>query len=157
PPGIPPCGRRSGRGAFGAARAALPSPNQGEPPMSGRFTDLDLEYALRYLREHPGCSWDEAEQYAVTHARSAAATLAYYGCEVGGERTDYGRHAELHEHPEAPLRAVEVVEGWISQLGPTLPHTDLLETYARIQREAQEQGFEEIPPLARIQNQWQKT
>ena len=40
--------------------------------------------------------------------------------------------AELHDSPDAPVHAIETIEGWIDQAGPCYPHHDVDEVVARI-------------------------
>jgi hypothetical protein len=50
-----------------------------------------------------------------------------------------------HTKPVAPVRAIEVIEGWTEQLGPCRPHLDLTDFYARIASVAHGHAFDEIP------------
>jgi retron-type reverse transcriptase len=64
--------------------------------------------------------------------------------------------ALLHEEENAPIRAFDLIRGWVSQQGPCYPWMDTIQTYARITEVSQNQGFEEIPSLERIQRLWQR-
>jgi hypothetical protein len=50
-----------------------------------------------------------------------------------------------HTKPAAPVRGLEVIEGWTEQLGPCRPHLDFTEFYARIASVAHGHAFDEIP------------
>jgi hypothetical protein len=55
-----------------------------------------------------------------------------------------------HTKPEAPIRAIETIEGLIAQLGPCRPWLDPHSLHARVASLAIEQAFEEIPTIGRV-------
>jgi hypothetical protein len=65
-----------------------------------------------------------------------------------------GALAGLHDGPDAPIRAVETIEGWIAQQGPCYRHEDVDEVYARIGRLAGRYAFEEVPDRGRVRSLW---
>jgi hypothetical protein len=50
-----------------------------------------------------------------------------------------------HTKDSSPLRAVETILGWVSQMGPCYPSTDINQAYARISELAHNLAFDEIP------------
>jgi RNA-directed DNA polymerase len=64
------------------------------------------------------------------------------------------RLALTHLKPEAPLRAVEALQGWVSMMGPCLPAADAPATYARITSLARSHAFYEIPSYEAILACW---
>jgi hypothetical protein len=62
--------------------------------------------------------------------------------------------ARLHQEPDAPIRALETIEGWILQQGPCFPNEDVQEVYARIDRLARRYAFEELPNQERVLSLW---
>jgi hypothetical protein len=62
------------------------------------------------------------------------------------------QHLEsTHTKPDAPIRAIETIEGWIAQHGPCRRQLGLEDFHARIKILANELAFEEIPSLERIE------
>jgi ribonuclease HI len=59
-----------------------------------------------------------------------------------------------HEKPDSPLRAIEVISGWIDQLGPCYAHVNRSRECARIVKLAAEYGFDEIPSRAALRFRW---
>ncbi|QEH32114.1 Group II intron-encoded protein LtrA [Aquisphaera giovannonii] len=55
-----------------------------------------------------------------------------------------------HEGPDAPIRAIETIEGWLGQMGPCAADIDIAEVHARIAAIATELSFEEIPDVERV-------
>ncbi len=54
----------------------------------------------------------------------------------------------------SPLRAIETVEGWLAQKGPCYDWVNRDEAVRRIGQIASDQGFEELPPIAELLEQW---
>jgi len=61
-----------------------------------------------------------------------------------------------HTKPDAPLRAIAIIEGWVSQLGATYPFSDRKNTCQRIASIAHQQCFDEIPSEDRLLELWQR-
>jgi RNA-directed DNA polymerase len=59
-----------------------------------------------------------------------------------------------HEKDCSSLRAVEIVLGWVSQMGPCLPTTDVDGAYARVVSLARGLGFDELPPFEGVRRSW---
>ena len=57
---------------------------------------------------------------------------------------------------DAPLRAIAIIEGWVSQMGPCYPFEDHADAHDRIASIAHEQAFDEIPSRSELQNAWQR-
>lgn len=55
-----------------------------------------------------------------------------------------------HTQPDAPLRAIEIIEGWVGQLGPCFPCLDLPKFSQRIVLLAHAQACDELPSPRRI-------
>ena len=75
-----------------------------------------------------------------------------------GEQAWYhlGEHLVLaHTMADAPLRAIAIIEGWVSQMGPCYPFEEHADTYDRIASCAHEQAFDEIPSRSELQKAWQ--
>lgn len=74
-----------------------------------------------------------------------------------GERA-WGRLTEkltlCHVKPHAPLRAIRVIEGWISQLGPCYPNVDREEVCKRVTTIARDFAFDEIPGSDDLKKMW---
>jgi hypothetical protein len=64
-------------------------------------------------------------------------------------------HFEMaHKKPDSPLRAIDVVNGWIDQLGPVYEHVNRSRECARIEKLAAEYGFDEIPCRSALRFRW---
>ncbi len=50
-----------------------------------------------------------------------------------------------HTKDDAPIRAVQCINGWVTAMGPCYPHTDVPATYARVVTLANSQTFTEVP------------
>lgn len=61
-----------------------------------------------------------------------------------------------HHHDDAPLRAYDIVVGWISQQGPCLPWTNPQGAYARVKATALSYAFEELPPQGEFLAIWRQ-
>ena len=103
----------------------------------------------------------------VTELRSEAGTVDWLGYRItGGEEGPSVRIAEsawkslaanleqAHTKPGAPLRARQILEGWLDQLGPCYPHEDRNQVYQRIIQTAEMLAFDEMPELEEIQGRW---
>jgi group II intron reverse transcriptase/maturase len=66
------------------------------------------------------------------------------------------RLIEAHACPDSPLRAQQVIEGWIGYLGPCYDPTRVSRLYARVRSLAQSLAFEELPPQAEFRDHWQR-
>ena len=62
--------------------------------------------------------------------------------------------ALTHTESDAPIRAVEIIEGWIAQQGPCYPQLQLHDMYARISATALRYDLDEIPPMDEIDARW---
>lgn len=65
------------------------------------------------------------------------------------------RLLECHTKPDPPVRAVEVLRGWVGQLGPAYPSSDHRQVHARVTRVAVTHGFEELPPYEEFLGWWE--
>ncbi len=61
-----------------------------------------------------------------------------------------------HDAPDAPLRAIEVIKGWVAAKGPCYKDVDHEETYGRIQAIAHERAFDEILSQPDLKESWQR-
>jgi hypothetical protein len=59
-----------------------------------------------------------------------------------------------HEKDCSPLRAIQTITGWISQLGPCFNSADVTQTYTRILTLAHDQAFDEVPSMEQIRREW---
>ena len=59
-----------------------------------------------------------------------------------------------HETSCAPLRAREMIVGWIAALGPSYDHVDRGAAHARITRMARELAYEEVPDGQEVEVLW---
>jgi RNA-directed DNA polymerase len=57
---------------------------------------------------------------------------------------------QAHTKPDSPIRAIEMIEGWVGQLGPCRPFLDIPAFFARIATLASGLAFDEFPSLERI-------
>ncbi len=62
--------------------------------------------------------------------------------------------AKSHDKPDAPIRALETIEGWIDQAGPCYPNHDVSETRERIEQIARSHAFEEVPTCDELRTGW---
>ena len=62
-----------------------------------------------------------------------------------------------HEEPRAPLRANEIILGWISQQGAAYGERIASETLERIRILAKHQSFEDIPVFAELKEAWARS
>ena len=96
-------------------------------------------------------------------------TIDWLGCSIGrdGSRLRIriaarawsrlaGKLALAHEQPNAPLRAVAVIEGWIDQLGPMHEFEDRSVVLNRIQDMAAAQEFDELPTRDALRQRWRR-
>jgi hypothetical protein len=76
-----------------------------------------------------------------------------------GERS-WDRLAEhlvlAHAQCDAPLRAVAVINGWLSQMGPCFAHESRRDVCQRIASLAKSLALDEIPSLAQLLEHWQR-
>src|SRR5262249_23879080 len=61
-----------------------------------------------------------------------------------------------HEKDGSPLRAVDTINGWISQMGPCFDEKEISRVYARIGSLAHNLGFDEIPSREEVGRNWRK-
>jgi ribonuclease HI len=66
------------------------------------------------------------------------------------------RLLQAHDKPASPLRAGQIVEGWIDQLGPCLPHEDVTKITARIAEIGRQAAFEELPDAEDLMERWRE-
>jgi retron-type reverse transcriptase len=59
-----------------------------------------------------------------------------------------------HTKDFSSLRAVETVLGWVSQMGPCLPATDVDRAYARVTNLALQLAFDELPNKEEVTRSW---
>jgi retron-type reverse transcriptase len=59
-----------------------------------------------------------------------------------------------HEKDCSNVRAVETILGWVSQMGPCLPTTDVDSAYARVVSLAKELAFDELPSKEEVTRIW---
>lgn len=59
-----------------------------------------------------------------------------------------------HAFPQAPLRAVQILGGWIDQMGPAFAFEDRPAVLDRIRAIAAGQAFEEVPSPEELLRRW---
>jgi retron-type reverse transcriptase len=59
-----------------------------------------------------------------------------------------------HTKVGSPLRAVETIKGWVSQMGPCYEQTNMTRAYARIVAMAHELAFDELPSKEEMSRTW---
>ncbi|WP_435010192.1 reverse transcriptase domain-containing protein [Tundrisphaera lichenicola] len=62
--------------------------------------------------------------------------------------------AGVHDRPHSPIRAIEVIEGWITQAGPCYAHQDTRAACRRVARIARSFALEEIPDEEELKTLW---
>jgi retron-type reverse transcriptase len=62
--------------------------------------------------------------------------------------------ALAHERDCASLKATQIVLGWVGQMGPSLPTTDVEGAYARVVSLARDLAFDELPPVEEVRRCW---
>ncbi|OAI45547.1 hypothetical protein AYO44_12850 [Planctomycetaceae bacterium SCGC AG-212-F19] len=62
----------------------------------------------------------------------------------------------MHEKPDSPLRAGEMILAWLNEMGPCYKHENYEEVYARIIATAQELAFDELPAFEVVKERWQR-
>lgn len=68
----------------------------------------------------------------------------------------YGELTLAHEHPNAPLRAADIINGWVDQLGPCYEFERRTDVLARITTMAGSLGFDEIPSRKALRERWRR-
>jgi hypothetical protein len=80
------------------------------------------------------------------------------GLEVSLTERSWKRLSErlelCHEKDFSSKRAVETILGWVSQMGPCLPTTDVDRAYARIVSLAKDLAFDELPSKEEVTRSW---
>lgn len=61
-----------------------------------------------------------------------------------------------HTKPDAPLRAIVTIEGWVGQLGPTFVVADRKQVCKRLASLAAQYSFDEIPAEQQLLDDWQR-
>jgi hypothetical protein len=64
---------------------------------------------------------------------------------------------ELHTKPDAPLRAIETVVGWLDARGPCYRPRDPDGVIRRVESLAQERAFDEIPGRRELLGCWERS
>jgi hypothetical protein len=105
--------------------------------------------AIRDLRAGDSVEWLGYD------LRKTATGLEARPAERSWERLDEAL-AAVHEGPDAPIRAVETIDGWVDQAGPCYAAGDVREVYARIGRTARAHAYEEIPGRYEIRDRWKR-
>ena len=54
---------------------------------------------------------------------------------------------EAHRKEASPIRAIQILNGWLDQIGPCYPHEDTRETFQRTIRTAEALSYDELPEL----------
>lgn len=67
-----------------------------------------------------------------------------------------GKLILAHEQPNAPLRAIDMIEGWIDQIGPTYEFENRTAVLNRLTRMAKTLGFDEIPSTPALRARWHR-
>jgi group II intron reverse transcriptase/maturase len=62
--------------------------------------------------------------------------------------------AATHDKPDAPIRALETIAGWIDQAGPCYCDQDVTAVHTRIERIARTYAYEEVPTRDEVQTRW---
>lgn len=62
--------------------------------------------------------------------------------------------ANAQERPVASATAIQVIQGWLNQLGPCFEHMDHGETFQKIREIAELQGFDETLTVDEFQQSW---
>jgi ribonuclease HI len=82
------------------------------------------------------------------------------GLEVRIAEAAWDKLAELleraHTRPAGPLRAAEIVSGWMDQQGPCLPHEEGDQVIARVDSVAREMAFDELPDAEELLTRWRR-
>lgn len=68
----------------------------------------------------------------------------------------HGKLVLTHELPNAPLRAIDTIQGWIDQLGPAYRFENRSAVLRRIARMAKAMGFDEIPGQPALRARWRR-
>jgi hypothetical protein len=63
---------------------------------------------------------------------------------------------EAHDTPNAPLRAVQCIQGWVNDKGPCFKFINPDEAWDRIAKIARALDFDEIPPRQTVKDWWQR-
>ena len=65
------------------------------------------------------------------------------------------RLSKAHLLPGSPLRAVQIINGWLDQLGPTLHFEDQTAVLSQIRATTRRFAFGELPSDAQLLERWQ--
>jgi hypothetical protein len=60
----------------------------------------------------------------------------------------------LHAGPDAPIRALETIEGWLDQAGPCYVRYECSRVCERIAVMTRPYGFEEVPDHLEVRANW---
>src|SRR5207302_1691351 len=73
-----------------------------------------------------------------------------------GAWASLGAHlAEAHEADNSPLRADQVIRGWLAHMGPCYPHVAQNDAYANLTATAKKLAFDEIPSRETVEDRWE--
>jgi len=61
-----------------------------------------------------------------------------------------------HYKPASPIRAIEIVKGWLAYFGPCYAFEDRRDVLGRLRAEAVKQGFDELPSRRSLDALWQR-
>jgi hypothetical protein len=64
------------------------------------------------------------------------------------------RLAAAHLKPDSPIRAAQIIQGWLAYRGPCFPFPDQLLVVRRVRQIAAEQAFDEVPHETRLIEIW---
>lgn len=146
-----------------------------------RYAD-DLLLLCRTKRE-ASCRWNQLQKLllpagmlikgnaatAVTHNLDGGDPAEWLGFEIrrqndaamiriadgAWDRLD-GHLSRTHLEPNSPLRARLMMMGWVSQIGPCYEHCDQREFLDQLRRQAQAQGFDELPSHSALKRRWKR-
>jgi len=61
-----------------------------------------------------------------------------------------------HYKPASPIRAIQIIEGWLNYFGPCYDFEDHRDVLGRLKEEAAKQGFDELPSRCSLNEFWQR-
>jgi RNA-directed DNA polymerase len=59
-----------------------------------------------------------------------------------------------HRHSNAPVRAIAIIRGWLSQMGPCYAFSQVSEVIAKVRTIACQEGFDELPGIKTLRTWW---
>jgi len=120
---------------------------------------------LKHVAQVAGTPLKPATEIADIHAGTPITWLGYQfqrsGDEMAVRIADRawerlrGSLNATQEQPQASIRALQTVSGWLNYLAPCYPHEDPISVYTRMRQLAHACAFDELPDNQWLRERWQ--